>query len=82
MEDGKAVSYELKTIIVHRGRGIQNGHYLALIRVCGVWILADDDALGPIDQQRMQSMIGSTPNAKEGFCVPYILFYDRIDDTE
>jgi ubiquitin C-terminal hydrolase len=79
-EGAESVPYELKTIIVHLGQGINKGHYVALIRVCNRWILANDTKLHPVDEAEFQAYIGK--RTMKGVVSPaaYLLFFERMNE--
>jgi ubiquitin C-terminal hydrolase len=80
-EHGEIFRYELKSIVVHMGSGLNKGHYIALLRVCGLWIKANDSKLHVIQEETVRNYIGRNPPEELHHPVPYLLFYERTDPT-
>jgi ubiquitin C-terminal hydrolase len=71
------IDYQLRTMVVHLGRGIEKGHYVALLRFDDVWILADDSKLSRLSQEGFRHYTGLTKQRQLNDPVPYVLFYER-----
>jgi ubiquitin C-terminal hydrolase len=73
----ETLEYDLKTIVVHLGTGIEEGHYVALLRMYERWILADDNKLSLMSDAKFRIYTGSRKSSKCENPVPYVLFYER-----
>jgi ubiquitin C-terminal hydrolase len=73
----EGLEYELKTIVVHIGKGIEKGHYVALLRMNERWILADDDRLSLMSGTGFRTYTGGRKSTAHDRPVPYVLFYER-----
>ena len=73
------VQYTLTSLIVHKGRGILKGHYLAMMHVGKSWILANDSVLSCAEPDFVDLFLAKEP-PRRGKIVPYVVFYER-DDT-
>ncbi|RCH85032.1 hypothetical protein CU097_007161 [Rhizopus azygosporus] len=67
--------YELWAIVVHIGSGPHHGHYVAIVKSNGQWMLFDDDVVTPIQEEDIQKYFSDLPGSGSG----YVLFYQAID---
>jgi len=67
--------YTLAGVIVHVGSGPNHGHYVALIKSHGQWLLFDDDAVEPKDEFEIENVFGLTHDVNSSTETGYILFY-------
>ncbi|CAG8577264.1 13496_t:CDS:2, partial [Racocetra fulgida] len=67
--------YELYAICVHIGSGPYHGHYVALVKSMGQWLLFDDENVDPVDEAEIQKYFGDIPGTGSG----YVLFYQACD---
>ncbi|OQR89917.1 hypothetical protein THRCLA_09515 [Thraustotheca clavata] len=51
--------YELFSVIIHIGNGMNEGHYVSLIRWKAQWFLFDDDTVTSVDDQMLETCYGS-----------------------
>eukprot|EP00768_Dysnectes_brevis_P006580 gnl/Dysnectes_brevis/5238_a7443_433.p1 GENE.gnl/Dysnectes_brevis/5238_a7443_433~~gnl/Dysnectes_brevis/5238_a7443_433.p1 ORF type:complete len:321 (+),score=83.79 gnl/Dysnectes_brevis/5238_a7443_433:1125-2087(+) len=66
-------AYRLLSAVVHLG-GADYGHYVALARCAGRWLLMDDTRASVVDDEQFQELA-----AGGGVATAYMLFYKRID---
>lgn len=66
--------YELYAIVVHIGMGPNQGHYVAVVKHEGRWLLYDDENVEPVDEADIPRYFGDYP-AGAG----YVLFYQAVD---
>ncbi|KAI8637620.1 hypothetical protein BD408DRAFT_424241 [Parasitella parasitica] len=67
--------YELWGIVVHIGSGPHHGHYVAIIKSNGQWMLFDDDVVTQIQEEDIQKYFSDLPGSGSG----YVLFYQAVD---
>ncbi|GAA5801145.1 hypothetical protein HPULCUR_006587 [Helicostylum pulchrum] len=67
--------YELWAIVVHIGSGPHHGHYVAIIKNNGQWMLFDDDVVTQIQEEDIQKYFSDLPGSGSG----YVLFYQAAD---
>ncbi|KAI9483496.1 MAG: hypothetical protein EXX96DRAFT_558383 [Benjaminiella poitrasii] len=67
--------YELWAIVVHIGSGPHHGHYVAIIKSNGQWMLFDDDVVTQIQEDDIQKYFSDLPGSGSG----YVLFYQSVD---
>ncbi|KAG1473166.1 hypothetical protein G6F56_001110 [Rhizopus delemar] len=67
--------YELWGIVVHIGSGPHHGHYVAIVKSNGQWMLFDDDVVTQIQEEDIQKYFSDLPGSGSG----YVLFYQAID---
>ena len=77
-ESEEPVRYRLMSFIIHRGKGILKGHYLAMLHVGKTWILANDATLSFPESSFVDQFLGAEPPEKTKI-VPYVVFYERED---
>lgn len=69
--------YALFAVVVHVGSGPNQGHYVALIKSHGQWLMFDDDCVEPKDESEIQSVYGVTQDNAQSTEAGYILFYEQ-----
>ena len=50
--------YDLVAVVIHCGSGPNRGHYISIVKSCGLWLIFDDDIVDVsnfIDWDRNQS---------------------------
>lgn len=70
--------YDLQGAVIHIGSQLTRGHYIALVKSEGVWLLLDDALVQPVDESVVSEFFGKTDaqqNASKGSDTAYILFY-------
>ncbi|KAI7891406.1 uncharacterized protein EV154DRAFT_602533 [Mucor mucedo] len=67
--------YELWGIVVHIGSGPHHGHYVAIVKSNGHWMLFDDDVVTQIQEEDIQKYFSDLPGSGSG----YVLFYQAVD---
>ncbi|OAD06163.1 hypothetical protein MUCCIDRAFT_120070, partial [Mucor lusitanicus CBS 277.49] len=67
--------YELWSIVVHIGSGPHHGHYVAIVKSNGQWMLFDDDVVTQIQEEDIQKYFSDLPGSGSG----YVLFYQAVD---
>ena len=35
--------YDLMAVVIHCGSGPNRGHYISIVKSCGLWLIFDDD---------------------------------------
>ena len=77
-DDCPDVKFELISIVIHMGAGIQYGHYIAVVKCGEHWIKFDDENVERVDERLIQNIFGS---AREAASVPcaYILLYKAVN---
>ncbi len=63
---GGSACYELYAVITHRGK-MDGGHYIAFLKVDGLWYQCDDSWIVPVDVETVKK------------CQAYMLYYKRKD---
>lgn len=66
--------YQLFAVVIHIGIGPNQGHYVAIVRNQGRWVLCDDENVEPIAETDIPRYFGDLP-AGAG----YVLFYQAVD---
>jgi ubiquitin C-terminal hydrolase len=74
--------YALFAVVVHVGSGPNQGHYVALIKSHGQWLLFDDDCVEAKDESELQSVFGITQDSGGSTDAGYILLYQAISDPQ
>ena len=64
--NGPQYSYRLTGMIVHKGRSIASGHYIAYVIIDGSWYEATDRTVTEVSWQTMRKLQA------------YMLFYERL----
>jgi ubiquitin C-terminal hydrolase len=67
-DDNGMRHYELVGSVLHDGDDLQNGHYVCVVRICGTWVIADDNNLRGLGDEEVANFL---LNGKVGG-------YDRI----
>lgn len=70
--------YALFAVVVHVGSGPNQGHYVALIKSHGQWLLFDDDCVEVKSEAELQSVFGLTQDSTQSTEAGYILFYEQV----
>lgn len=75
--------YDLAAVVVHCGSGPNRGHYIAIVKSHGFWLLFDDDIVEKIEARSLEDFFGLTTDAQKNSECGYILFYEskKIRDT-
>ncbi|CAM9408398.1 unnamed protein product [Discosporangium mesarthrocarpum] len=68
--------YRLFAVVVHIGRGPNQGHYVAVVKSGGRWLLFDDDIVELVDEQVLKQCFGSSRQSAAGTNTGYLLLYD------
>ncbi|TDL19381.1 cysteine proteinase [Rickenella mellea] len=66
--------YELFAIVVHIGNGPHHGHYVAIVRSRGSWVLFDDDTVDTIKESDIPKYFGESNSG-----AAYVLYYQAVD---
>lgn len=61
--------------VLTRRSGPNHGHYIAIIKSSGQWLVFDDENVEAIDERIIQNFFGSTQETMGGNECGYILFY-------
>lgn len=79
--------YDLFAVVVHMGAHLNHGHYVALVKSAGQWVLFDDEQVASVSEAQVQTVFGSTngdalnnggiPPAGHAYDHGYILLYQR-----
>lgn len=69
--------YSLFAFVVHLGTGPYHGHYIAVIKSLGRWLVFDDTNVQEIDEADIEKYYGDLPGTGSG----YVLFYQANDLT-
>jgi ubiquitin carboxyl-terminal hydrolase 12/46 len=75
--DADACLYRLFAVVVHIGRGMNHGHYVAAVKSADRWVLFDDDLVEAIDEGVLQQLFGLSNNTGGSTTTGYLLFYER-----
>lgn len=67
--------YELFGIVVHIGGGLNQGHYVSIVKVGQRWVLFDDDTVDVISESDIPNFYGDSPDTGSA----YVLFYQAVD---
>lgn len=73
--------YALFAVVVHVGSGPNQGHYVALIKSHGQWLLFDDDCVEPKDESELQAVFGITQDSSSSTEAGYILLYETVSGS-
>jgi len=66
--------YEIKTMVLHVGNNLTKGHFVSILRVNNVWILANDKVLKYVPDDEIDAYIGSLYQLSA--VVPYLVWYE------
>lgn len=72
----KKHKYFLKTVIMHIGKGLEKGHYFALIKYHKIWVMANDNILSLLTKREVKYYLGPCSDNRNCY-VPYLLFYEK-----
>ena len=80
--NAKDVPYDLFAVVVHKGRTLNFGHYISLVRGAnGCWVRFDDDEVDLEDEFAPESVFGAPqedePEAASDVANGYILLYSQ-----
>lgn len=78
-EEKQQQRYYLKGVIVHLGTGLNYGHYICVVRICGRWVRFDDDRIDEVDEKYLKYIYGCPNDAFPNYPCAYILVYERED---
>lgn len=68
--------YDLAAVVVHCGSGPNRGHYIAIVKSHGFWLLFDDDIVEKIESHSLEDFFGLTTDIQKNSECGYILFYE------
>ncbi|KIM47724.1 hypothetical protein M413DRAFT_40514, partial [Hebeloma cylindrosporum] len=66
--------YNLFAIVVHIGNGPHHGHYIAIIKTVGTWLVFDDDNVSSIPESDIPKYFGDSNSGSA-----YVLYYQAVD---
>ncbi|OLY83541.1 Ubiquitin carboxyl-terminal hydrolase 4 [Smittium mucronatum] len=69
------VEYNLVGTIVHLGSGLNQGHYIVIVKSGDKWVVYDDDYVDIIDESDLELYYGDSLT----FGGTYVLLYERAD---
>lgn len=72
--------YNLFSVVVHLGSGLNHGHYVSMIKSANTWLLFDDDNIDVIPESELTSCFGSPHDVVTNTDCGYLLFYQASDD--
>ena len=79
LDEKKSSYYNLSSIVVHVGSGLNQGHYFSIVKHKDNWYKLDDEIVRLIKQENIIEIMGN-PDEDYGFnsnnCA-YLLFYER-----
>merc|ERR1712080_329160 len=73
--------YDLTAVVVHCGSGPNRGHYIAIVKSCGFWLIFDDDIVDKIEPSAIEDFYGLTTDIQKSSETGYVLFYQSRDST-
>ncbi|CAM9642445.1 unnamed protein product [Laminaria digitata] len=68
--------YRLFAVVVHIGLGSNRGHYVAVVKSGGRWLLFDDDVVDLVNEQMLKQCFGLARPAGTATNTGYLLLYD------
>ncbi|CAM9192142.1 unnamed protein product [Scytosiphon promiscuus] len=68
--------YRLFAVVVHIGRGLNHGHYVAVVKSGGRWLLFDDEIVELVNEQVLKQCFGLARPASTATNTGYLLLYD------
>eukprot|EP00210_Caulerpa_lentillifera_P009195 g8767.t1 len=74
--------YNLVAVVVHSGSSINHGHYVALVKSHGHWLLFDDDHVEAIPESWVERTFGAPGPYSKITERGYILFYEKSSERE
>ena len=86
-EDAADSLYSLFAVVVHVGRTVNDGHYIALVKnSSGQWLKIDDEKVTKIEESEVQDCFGSSKAATSNLDCKnlnaYVMFYQTVNDIE
>ncbi|CAF0792930.1 unnamed protein product [Didymodactylos carnosus] len=73
--------YDLVSLVVHCGIGPNRGHYIAVVKSQGSWIVFDDENVDRLDPTNFEEFYGVTHDLGKQSETSYILFYESRDPS-
>ncbi|CAM9174487.1 unnamed protein product [Ectocarpus sp. 6 AP-2014] len=70
------VFHALFAVVVHIGRGPNHGHYVAVVKSGGRWLLFDDEIVELVNEQVLKQCFGLARPASAATNTGYLLLYD------
>lgn len=74
--------YRLFAVVIHIGRGPNHGHYIAVIKSRGRWILFDDDLVEVVEENVLHQVFGLSNHTGGSTNTGYLLFYEASDSSD
>jgi ubiquitin carboxyl-terminal hydrolase 12/46 len=68
--------YSLFAVVIHCGSGPHRGHYIAIVKSHGFWLLFDDDTIEKMEPQSISEFFGVAAENPRCSEASYILFYE------
>lgn len=68
--------YRLFAVVVHIGRGMNHGHYVAVVKSRDRWLLFDDDLVEVVDESVLHQVFGLSNHTGGSTNTGYLLLYD------
>eukprot|EP00752_Nemacystus_decipiens_P007312 g6543.t1 len=68
--------YRLFAVVVHIGRGPNHGHYVAVVKSGGRWLLFDDEIVELVNEQVLKQCFGLARPTTAATNTGYLLLYD------
>eukprot|EP00904_Undaria_pinnatifida_P012021 jgi/Undpi1/794/HiC_scaffold_10.g04258.m1 len=75
-KDADGRLYRLFAVVVHIGLGPNRGHYVAVVKSGGRWLLFDDDVVELVNEQVLKQCFGLARPAGTATNTGYLLLYD------
>lgn len=72
-------NYQLKTVVVHIGSGLNSGHFVSVMLINERWIMASDTSLSVLNNDEVYEFFSLGENQRYSQPSAYLLFYDRIE---
>jgi uncharacterized UBP type Zn finger protein len=76
--DTGSVLYELKSVVVHIGSHLNNGHFVAIIRIKERWILANDSELTVLRNDEVEEFFAVGEGKHVCSTTAFLLFYEKV----
>ncbi|CAF1289724.1 unnamed protein product [Adineta steineri] len=71
--------YDLVSLVVHCGIGPNRGHYIAVVKRDGSWLVFDDETVDKLDPSNFEEFYGVSHDLGRQSETSYILFYESRD---
>ncbi|CAF4158973.1 unnamed protein product [Rotaria magnacalcarata] len=71
--------YDLVSLVVHCGIGPNRGHYIAVVKRDGSWLVFDDETVDRLDPSNFEEFYGVSHDLGRQSETSYILFYESRD---